>query len=263
MAERVKVKEPLTPQVLEELGVLQNLPENANFSPLENWKQTYLIWVQHGYIHDDRTNGLLTIERLNHGSNDNFTLKVDQQVLARGGVINHIKAEVICKPNRLSTPLSWTLKSTITNKGIENPGLNYHETANVEGQIVWLNINGEKSKRAIAQNYTADWCLFDAVQRMPFERSAPLDFDVLQGLLISKESQSLAYRPDFETHLVNQNFTLKAFDQVGFGNLPYVYWLDNNHRLRLVISSFITYLQIPEAEQKFQERLELFKYKEK
>ena len=133
----------------------------------------------------------------------------------------------------------------------------------MEGQALKLKINGQSHQRAVAKYHTADWCLFDAVQRLPFEQITLPEFDVLQGLLLTKESQQLGYRPDFETHLASQDVRLRAFDQIGFGNLPYVYWLDDYHRLRLVVSSFITYLQIPEAEEKFKERMDQFKYKEK
>ena len=91
---------------------------------------------------------------------------------------------------------------------------------------------------------TADWCLFEAVQRLPFESSTSLVVDILEGLSVHKYNQRLSYRGLY----TRANNSLQWFHQIGHGVLPYEYWLDNHHRLQMVTTGARTYILSDDAE---------------
>lgn len=62
---QIVVTEPLSPKILEELGVLKTIPPfDLGFSPTENRKMKYRIWTCHGYRNSGNKNtGFLHLEQ--------------------------------------------------------------------------------------------------------------------------------------------------------------------------------------------------------
>ena len=107
-----------------------------------------------------------------------------------------------------------------------------------------ITINNRTRIASGANPITADWCLFEAVQRLPFESTTPLVVDILEGLSVHKYNQRLSYRGLY----TRANNSLQWFHQIGHGVLPYEYWLDNHHRLQMVTTGARTYILSDDAE---------------
>jgi len=95
---------------------------------------------------------------------------------------------------------------------------------------------------------TADWCLFEAVQRLPFSADAAQSFDLLEGLSALKRGHTLRYGGPREIRLGAQTRTLHRFQQTGHGTLACDWWVGEDHRLMLMVTGSRVYLLDPNAE---------------
>jgi hypothetical protein len=239
------VKRPLTPAVLRELGALGQCPKpDAAFKPEGPWTHRYRIWTCYG--HTARGNGNVGALRIqHHGPRPGglLDLTFERAILNVQGVVNRVTATVQCAADRLATPLSWTLRSEFTREGKPIAGLAAEEKVVVEGDRLKVQATGRTlERRSSSAATTADWCLFEAVQRLPFRAADPLEFDVLEGLSLLKRGQRLRYRGGEQAAWGSRTLRLHAFEQDGHGVLPYVYWLDESHRLLLVETGPRTYI---------------------
>ncbi len=233
--QRTIVGSPLTPTLMEELGALNNYPPSSeDFKPDGNWVNTYRIWTCHGYRKSGNQNvGFLRIKRLIN-SQSSLTLKVHQEVLQADAFVNIIEATIDCRNNQLASPIQWKVSSRFrgaNGKFISELSSNDNDVAD------------ERLDRS-----TGDWCLFEAVQRLKTSKKTILAFDMLEGLILLKKDQRLFYRGLHPTRIGGENRPLHCFVQLGSGILPCEYWLDDHHRLLVVISMNKAYILDEQAE---------------
>jgi len=251
MTDRITVKVPLTPIVLERMGQLSDLKVNSpNTETTENWKFNYLSWTCHGYEKfKNKDSGLLTIERKNNSSDDGFDLIIHQKTVNTDGIVNVVDAIISCNNDTLSTPLHWEMKSRFTDvHGKIRPELTLIRKAYIEGDVIHFNSNKCKSTKKIKNRISSDWCLFDAVQRLPFENFPEIKFDTFEALYRFKPNQTLRFRDDFK-QTIKGNIELKCFTQIGEGVLPYEFWVDENHKPLIVITFSRVYILKDKANQ--------------
>jgi hypothetical protein len=230
---RQPVRQHLTPSLLWEMRVFDDLPApNPDFDPDGAWEQTWRIWTCYGYIaRANRDLGLLRIERT---PGDPVTLDVQQVRLNQEGLQHIETAEIACEPDSLCSPLAWEIATTfVSPEGEELADLGYSRSV----------------AEPPADDVTADWALFEAVQRLPFDDSVEYQFDLLQDLTLLKREQTLRYDGVREVRFGMDTRTLHRFVQTGHGLLPFEYWLDPNHRLVLVVSHYRVYVLDPNAEE--------------
>ncbi|MFB0524246.1 MAG: hypothetical protein ACETVZ_01815 [Phycisphaerae bacterium] len=232
---RTIVGSPLTPSLLKELGAVDTFPlTSEDFDPEGNWQNTYRIWPCHGYRESGNDNvGYLRIRRT-ADSDDHLALNVYRKVVQTDALVHILEAKVKCQKNPLASPVAWELESRFVDaNNNELPQLRKRENGYLTGAV----------------NATGDWCLFEAVQRLAFDKSAGggLSFNLLEGLSLSKIGHRLFYRGVYPTKIPGVN-SLHCFVQLGSGILPYEYWLDDSHRLLMVISMNKAYILDNEAE---------------
>jgi len=213
---------PLSPAVIHSIGGLESLPPpDSEFDPDGTWTHVYRIWTCYGYD-VGRTDGTLRLERTPD------RLKVRQAMRNADNVLNTIEADVRCDGDR---PVSWVLESTFTDtKGTPAPRLTQQSTV-----------------RQAAHGATSDWCLFSTVQRLPFEAREPLRFDVYEGLSLLKKGHRLWYHGAETVKLGSGSHRLHVFHQIGRGTLPYEYWVDEGHRLQVVVTGPRAYILDPKG----------------
>ncbi|MBL7187899.1 MAG: hypothetical protein ISS70_16375 [Phycisphaerae bacterium] len=223
------VGENLTPTLLKELGAVDKFPQTpASFQPDGNWTNNYRIWTCHGYRESgNQTVGSLQITR-NVDSAKTFVLKVRQEISQTDGLTNVVHGTIKCRINKLASPVEWKLSSLFL--GTDQREIS-ELSSNEDGQIA----EG-------ADRVTGDWCLFEAVQRLAFEKQASLDFDLLEGMSLSKHRHHLSYRGTYPMKTNGGGIPLHCFSQLGRGILPAEYWLDDHHRLLAVISMNKAYI---------------------
>jgi len=245
MAKRTKkrtiVGSPLMPDMLKELGAVRGFPlPSGDFAPDTNWEHTYRIWTCHGYRESGNDNvGYLRIRRTANSS-EQLTLDVYQTVVQSDALVNIVEAKVKCRKNPLASPIAWELESRFVDAdNNELPQLRCRENSRVTG----------------AADTTSDWCLFEAVQRLAFDRQTSLSFNLLEGLSLSKSGQHLFYRGVYPTKIPGAD-RLHCFVQLGSGILPTEYWLDDSHRLLAVTSMNKAYIFDAESEKIIERRIE-------
>jgi hypothetical protein len=253
------VGSPLTPELLKELGAVDEFPATPKeFDPQANWVNTYRIWTCHGFRETGNQNvGFVRFERLADKLNAAHTLKIHQEVAEADGIVNVIDAEIQCQYDQLASPVRWRLSSRfIGPNGHSQEELSIQEKAQIEGNIVILQTGSRTLRRKVPSRLTCDYSIFEAVQRMKFDKETSLSFDMLEGLSLLKQGQQLSYRSAYQMNLSSNNVSLHRFDQLGDGILPCEYWLDNNHRLIVVTSMNKAYILDEQAEKKIRRRIE-------
>jgi len=248
------VGRPLSPKVLEDIGVIGGFPETpAGFDPRASWVHRYRIWLCHGYY------GLLNLDagylriRRTAGSNDEaFTLDVEQKQVNWEGIVQVMTARIECRGDELSSPLRWTFTSEFFDAADRPmPSLALSHTGTIGDGAAVLVRNGIRTELKTAGAITADWCVFDAVQRLPFSESTHLEFDMLEGMTALKTGQALRYGDRHEDRPSFTRGELARFVQIGSGVLPFEYWLDGKHRLLLATSGNRAYILDDRAESRF------------
>jgi hypothetical protein len=238
---RTIVGSPLTPGMLKELGAIRGFPPpSEDFAPDMNWEHAYRIWTCHGYRESGNDNvGYLRIRRTTD-SDDHFALNVYRKVVQADALVHILEAKVKCRKNPLASPAEWELETCFVDAdNNELPHLR----------------NSEKGLFTAVRDTTGDWCLFEAVQRLEFDKQRSLNFRLLEGLNVSKPDQRLFYRGVYPTRIEGLN-RLHCFAHLGSGILPTEYWLDDSHRLLAVISMNKAYILDDESEKMMERRIE-------
>jgi len=257
---RTIVGSPLTPELLKELGAIDELPQSPeHFDPHGNFTNTYRIWTCHGFRESGNQNvGFLRIERLADKSNATHMLKIHQEVAETDGILNVIDAEIKCVTSRLGCPVEWHVSSQFIDtdgKAIEQ--LRAEEKGSKKKGIMTVKTGGRTLfTRKEVPWLTCDWCIFEFIQRLQFEEQGWLPFDMLEGLTVMKENQCLSYRGLNSTKMDAELISLHCFVQTGSGILPYEYWLDNNHRLMAVTSMNKAYILDDQAVKTIKQKIE-------
>jgi hypothetical protein len=243
---RTIVGSPLEPALLSQLRAVDEFPATPkDFDPQAGWVNTYRIWTCHGFRESGNQNvGFVRIERAAGKTNEPFMLKVRQEVLQTDGLLHTIEAEIRCSNNQLASPVQWHLSSRFVdhNRKIVDD-LGTQESAVVDGNIINIRVRGgHRFRREVGGKFTSDLCLFEAVQRLKFNKTSSLAFNMLEGLSLVKKQQRLMYRGVYTMKMSSKELSLHRFDQIGEGILPCEYWLDHNHRLLVITSMNKAYI---------------------
>ena len=233
---RTIVGSPITPSMLVDLDAITKLsPTPGNFKPAGNWAHSYRIWTCHGYRESSNENvGLLRIERIGN-SGETFVLNVHQEVVQTDAIIHIIDGKIKCRNNKLASPVEWKLQSRFTG---------------TEGKHVSELLSSDNGKADEgAERTTGDFCLFEAVQRLAYDKVSSMSFDLLEGMCLSKPQHRLLYRGVHSMKMDGRDIPLHCFVQLGSGILPYEYWLDDRHRLLAAISMNKAYILDEQAEE--------------
>jgi len=247
---RTIVGRPLTPEMLDVTGGLVNFPPvYSGFDPDGDWTNTYRIFTCHGYRKSsNETQGLLRIRRRRRDKGT-FNLKVSQKIVNSEAVVNLIDADIVCKRDALASPVRWTLSNRFIGSD-EKPvaDLFFEETARIDKNVLEIKTSDETMKRNTTQPLTADFCLFEAVQRLGFDKTAPGSFSILEGMSLFKADQHLSGHGHYDLAIGGKTMRLRRFCQLGGGILPYEYYLDNHRRLLIVVTGARAYIMDEKAD---------------
>ncbi len=247
------VGEPLNPSVLDRIRALTDWPPAPErVSPDGNWVHTYRIWTCHGFTDRGNSNpGVIRIERVAGAAEQFFTLNVRQRVVHVGDIVHELRARIECRNDRLASPQKWSLTSRFfESNGKEREGLVVQEQGRCRDERVVRTINGRAREMTVSAQTTADWCLFEALQRWPLRRGESPAFDVLEGLSVHRPGHRITYRGQETIERSGKPLKLHRFSQLGQGMLPYDYWLDDARRLVLAATLSRVYILDPQAENK-------------
>jgi hypothetical protein len=177
---------------------------------------------------------------------------LEQRVLQADGSVHAQSAQIRCAANAVATPSEWTLASRFLDSGgTEVSELTLEEQGRLPDYDGGPAGNQPKRPGAPPSLVTSDWCLFEAVQRMPFRADAGRRFDLLEGLSVARRAQRIVYRGKGE--VIDGVGPAHWFQQMGSGMLPYDYWLDERHRLVVAVTFSRAYVLDQDAVSGFEE----------
>jgi len=232
------VERPLTPAVLDDIGVLGAFP-----SPGKGPDRLYRIWLCHGFYGQLNLDaGYLKLTRGEPSTDGSFSLTVLQKQVNWEGIVNHIDARIECAADKLSTPIRWEYTSIFSDrKGADIPALSAQISGRRDGSEVIVTRDGKETIIKSQHGLSADWCIFDAVSRLTAS-DLPLEFDLMEGLTILKPGQNLRHLGRTRDGKISSGAVLNGIVQTGTGVLPWEYWLDDTKRLCAAISGDRTYI---------------------
>lgn len=215
-------------------GALERLrPPEGPFNPQGEWERRYAVCVlgpeRQAKGEHVQPYGKLALKRKPDGGGG-CLLELDLLATYRAGSQMHTAASLTCAGNSLATPQKWNLRADFAENGKPTPELAVVESGVVRNSSVVLRGKVER-KMAVPRPFTSNWSLLEAVQRLPFEGLAPLDFDLLEDLDLLKPGQRLLSVGAVTLDLAGGPLRLHGFRQTGHGILPMHYWLDDQHRL--------------------------------
>jgi hypothetical protein len=240
------VSRPLSPTRLTELGVLKRFPVSlSGFDPQRGFRHDYQLWITYGHFphSGNRTVGALKL-RKNDPAGEIQKLDIVQSYSNAEEVVHSLTAAVTCRHDRIAQPQEWLLTSEFSNTKDTWKGLATKLTTKyaVEGTTLTVSADGRLSTRKLPGPTSSDWCMFEAIQRMPFDNELKLKFDILEGLSALRPGHRLTYAGEVQHQWGKDAVKLHCFRQFGQGMLPYEYYLDDTHRLVMVVSGYRAYI---------------------
>jgi len=233
---RTPVGTPLTPNLLVDLGAIDKLGRyDGDFNPHGLYVNLYRIWTCHGYRKSgNRTRGYLKIERQLSDLAGTIAYKITRKILNDHGFLQCYSASILSRNDELSSLIKWKLHSQFFGPDGEIiPDLEIKKADTAESYqhkmktgIGTTRVNGDT-------NLTADWCLFDAIQRLPVNTGLALEFNMLEEMTMFRKNHRLRYDKQERLNISGESRKLFRFHQYGQGTLPTEYWLDVKQRLIL------------------------------
>lgn len=231
-------------------------PPTEPFDPRGDWQLAYGIYT---LARRGARLGSLELTRRGLG-NGTASLTVDYEKAVPGNHRQKTVAEIVCRSDRLSTPVRWKFDSQITGPGgktVESSRLS--KSGHVRADHLEITDGRSAGRIALPKAYTVNWALFDAVMRLPRGHFEPLRFTLFDHFDQVKPSQTLGYRKTAEVVLgpraapktksgtpgrkpIRKPVRLHAYDQLGEGIVPWVWWVDDHGRLLVAVSGLEAYL---------------------
>ena len=217
-------------------------PPSGPFEPAGSWDQTWSVCTFAGRVATARAVGSLTLHRRVSGRD--AALEVAYDKMLSGGRQKIAAALYGRADDPLATPTEWTVQIDVLDAaGKPVPHTQVGKRAAVEKGTIAIRGAAETRRIAVAGPYTVNWCLFDAVQRLPREKTKPLAFTLIDHFDQPKPETTLAYRKPMTVAVAGgRTIATHAYEQFGRGNVPWVYWVDEAGRLLLVVAGLEGYV---------------------
>jgi len=224
--------------------VLGRFSPPLSFDPAGPWENTYGVYtlVGAGRV------GSLRLER-KVGAGGRVTLDVRYEKGLTDGRQEVVGAMQLGGDAPLSTPVAWTFQTQVFDaEGRRVPYTRLQKSATVGNDAIEIRDSGGIRRLPVRGPYTLNWALFDAVGRLPREKTEPLDFTLIDHFDQLKPNQTLCFRKTTTVTVAGNPLRLHAYDQIGEGIVPWVYWVDDQGRLLFVVSGLEGYLWEPSRE---------------
>ena len=213
-------------------------------SPTGSWALSYdvLTLVRQGAVV-----GRLRLQRETVSEGCRLHVRYERPLI--GGGIRVEEAKILCAGDVLATPRTWTLEIKSTDrKGNQIPHAGFRKSARVRKSTIDLQDAAGTRQLHVTGRWTLNWALFEAVPRLPKKPFDPLRFTLLDDFDERKPNQVLSYRGVADTELQQSppsskrlRTRLHAFQQLGPGIVPWVYWVDEQGRLLFAVSGLEGY----------------------
>ena len=251
---------PLTLEALKAYGALRGFaPPAGEFDPAGPWQHTYRLWLVGSPMH--RYRGFVEVQRGARNSDGTVDLEVRRHLLmSQHPALHETTVTLKCATDALCTPRSWKLRAeTCDIHGKPIAVSRVVESASVKDGAIEVTRGGRRFARRVPTPMTSDVSLFDAVQRLPRDKTRPMRFALLQDMDEVKADQRLSYRERVRFEIGKQALALDCYQQIGRGILPYRYYVDGQGRLLLAISGTRAYILDPKVGEQHEKSLHVLR----
>jgi hypothetical protein len=217
------------------------LPPAGAFDPAGTWSHTYRIVPLKAA--PAAFGGQLKICRTAQPGGAQF--EVQQELRMMKQYAQWSKASIQCAADHWCTPQRYTVESWTTGQDGQVEADTHGEfSAEATGSEIRFAGTSKPAMR-VADDWTLDWTLFGALQRLPTTEAAQWQFDLVEDGDLLRPRQQLSYVGTLATELAGKAMELYGFFHVGTGTLPTHYWLDQQHRLLLAIRYYRAFVLQP------------------
>jgi len=198
-------------------------PPTGYFNPAGPWEQTWSVCTLGGRQPAVRRVGRLTLRRGVESKTARLDVTYSKDLTGgRQEVVGTLEGPA---ESPLSTPVRWSFRFRLLD---------------AEGQAI--------PATAIdpAGPYTVNWSLFDAVQRLPGADTPARTFTLIDHFDQVKPETTLSFRKAMDVRVAGgRTLRTRAYQQLGCGNVPWVYWTDEAGRLLWVVAGLEGYVLEP------------------
>jgi len=217
-------------------------PPAGPFDPAGAWRQAWGVYTLGGRTASAGRVGRLTIRRQVAGP----ALRLDvtyvrQMTGGREEVTGTLEGPADAP---LATPDRWTFRFRVLDERNQTvPYTDITRKAVRNGDHITLSDPTGKRRLDVPAPYTVNWCLFDTVQHLPGADTKPLAFTLIDHVDQVKPETTLAFRKAMDVQVAGgQVLRTRAYEQLGRGNVPWVYWTDEAGRLLWVVAGLEGYV---------------------
>jgi hypothetical protein len=217
-------------------------PPEGPHNPQGDWTLAYGVYTLGSIRGHGGRIGKLTVRREATGDGG-AVVGIDYQKRVNPGFSQSVVAEITCRGDVLGTPVRWTYASEIVDPA-QGPLQHTTLKKSAAAKDGWVEIDDGRNRRrlSVGAPFTVNWALFEAVGRLPREPFDPVRFTMLDHFDQVKAGQVLSYRRSADVALGGRPVRLHAYDQLGEGIVPWIYWADERGRLLFAISGLEAYL---------------------
>ena len=211
----------------------------GKFAPSAAWEQTYGIYTLTG-----RGSKVGTV-KLNWavGAKGATRLAVRCDRSLSGGSQRTVGTIYSRTGDLLPAPRRWEFVSEVFDAG-GKPVAHTKQAKTGTLADAWVRSKGPGGvvTHKITGTCAINWALFSVVQALPGEKTEAQTFTLIDHYDQIKPDCRISYRKTLDVKIGKETVRLTAYDQVGRGNVPWVYWVDPNGRLLLVVAGLEAYV---------------------
>ncbi len=217
-------------------------PPDGPFDAAGAWDQTWEVCTLAGRAPSVRAVGRLTLRR--RVGRETARLDVTYRKNLTGGrqeVTGTLEGPA---DSPLAAPARWSFRLRLfgaDNKPIAETAIARRASDDGEGLAIVDAV--ERQRLRPAGPYTVNWCLFDAVQRLPGADTPPRTFTLIDHFDQPKPETTLSFRQAMDAQVAGgRTIRTFAYEQLGRGNVPWVYWTDETGRLLWIVAGLEGYV---------------------
>jgi hypothetical protein len=217
-------------------------PPAGGHNPSGDWELRYRLYTLGAIAGPGGLAGSLLVRRKAKPGGD-FVLAVDYRKQVPQQMTAAESGQIACREDALATPRNWAWSSQIV--AADGKPVKYTElekSATAADGAVEISDGPHRRRLSIDSPYAINWALFEAVGRLAREPFEPLRFTLLDHFDQIKRSQTLAFRRTAEVALAERTVRLHAYEHLGEGVVPWIYWVDDAGRLLFAVSGLEAYV---------------------
>ncbi len=215
-------------------------PPDGSFDPEGEWTLSYGVYSLANVC--DLAGRLALFRQPSPDGGASVT--VDYEKYLPGSRKQKVMAKIDCSADMLSTPDRWSYRSEVLNQAGEPlEHLSLERSAVAKEDVVEFRTGGRLRSTRIAGPFTLAWLLFDVVQRLPRREFNSVPFALFDDFDQIKPNQELSFHKAVDVDFGDSGTArLHAYDHLGEGIVPSVYWVDGEGRLLFVVAGIEAYI---------------------